>query len=530
MRRIALYSDIHANLPALEAALEHMDQEGVAERYCLGDFVGYGPHPNEVIDRFRQTGDHAIQGNYDRAIGAHLADAGTQFVTPQETLDGAESYAYTVSTITSEAVGFLCGLERETWIDVDGVQLLLCHGTPRHISEVVRPDAAPAVLASLAGDAGADVVCCGHTHVPYHRSVATEHGVYHWVNAGAVGRPRDCDARAAWVEMVLGTREEVLGRVPQDLSCRRVGRGDLWLGIHVHRDAYDVESVIADMESAGLPFTLTEGLRTGSEEREARVSSAGVHPVGAGPTGEAPASHFDVEALWPSTRGHEVVAECVCPLGDRIAAYETLASIFRDRSSVVADSVKRLRYVMRSCRVNPHVDEAGLAAAFNAADLALRTRTGRDAFEAERRRLYGDCGEFDPFTHVLSPSELTYLSGDPAIHEKTLERVYREAGFTVPSTSHGQCPPGDISSELLFVAHCLRRVAHGDIRMAERAKAFFEQHLADWAVLLAVVTAKQAGEPVMRYAGLALDKYLLCESAMFRHARPDRCEMRDTDG
>ena len=81
--------------------------------------------------------------------------------------------------------------------------------------------------------------------------------------------------------------------------------------------------------------------------------------------------------------------------------------------------------------------------------------------------------------------------------------------------------------ELLFVAHCLKRVAAGEVAMAERARAFFEQHLADWAVLLAVVTARQATEPVMRYAGLALDKYLLCETATFRHALPEYCEMRD---
>lgn len=531
MHRIALYSDIHANLPAFQAVLAHVEQAGVTERYCLGDFVGYGPHPNEVIARFGQTGDRSVQGNYDRAIGAHLADAGSRFVTAQETLDGAESYAYTVSSIESEAAAFLCALDREMRLQIDGIEVLLCHGSPRYLSEVVRSDAAPAALMSMARDAGVDVVCCGHTHVPYHRSVATQHGVYHWINAGSVGRPRDGDARAAWVEVIAGTREEVLGRAPEDLSCRRVGRGDLWLGVHVHRVTYDVESVIADMGRAGLPFTLTEGLRTGSEEREARVSSGGVHPLGQTPAVEASASHLDVEALRPAARRHEATAaECFCPLADRIAAYEALASVFRDRTTAVADSVRRLRNVMRSCRVNPHVDEAGLAEAFHAADLALRTRVGRDAFEAERRRLYGDCGEFDPFAHVLSPNELTYLSGDPAVHERTLDRVYREAGFVVPSTAGGQCSSGDIAAELLFVAHCLKRVAHGEVEMAERARAFFEQHLADWGVLFAVVTAKQAAEPVTRYAGLALDKYLLCESATFRHARPDHCEMRGAGG
>ena len=527
MRRIALYSDIHANLPAFEAVLADMDSEDVAERYCLGDFVGYGPHPNEVIARFRKTGDRTVQGNYDRAIGAHLADSGSRFATPQETLDGAESYGHTVSTVEPEAGAFLRDLEHEIRLDIDGARVVLCHGSPRHTTEIVPPDAPPAFLVSLARDAGADVVCCAHTHVPYHRSIPTERGVFHWVNAGAVGRPRDGDARAAWTEVAIGARDEVLGRAPEDLACRRVGETGVWLAVRVHRVSYDVESVVADMEAVGLPVTLAEGLRTGSEEREVMAPSGVSRSVDAAPAGvENPAHPVVVETRRSSSHTRDADGlECSCPLSDRIAAYEALASVFRDRSLDVAESVRRLRSVMQSCHVNPHVDEAVLAQAFRAADLALRTRAGREAFESERRRLYGDSGAFDPFTHVLSASELTYLSGDAAAHADELERVYREAGFVAPSTATGPCRPGDISAELLFMAHCLRQVAHGQIDMAERGRDFFTEHVGDWAVLFAVVTAKQAGEPVMRYAGLALDKHLLCEAATFRRARPDRCEM-----
>ena len=530
MRRIALYSDVHANLPAFEAVLADIDAKGVTERYCLGDLVGYGPHPNDVVARLRRTGDRAVQGNYDRAIGEHLADSGSRFATAQETLDGAESYAYTVRTVERETAGYLRNLERAMRLEVEGVRILLCHGSPRHISEGVPADAAPALLASLARTSGADVVCCGHTHVPYHRSVASERGICHWINAGAVGRPRDEDPRAAWVEVLIGAHDEVLGRAPEDVSCRRVGETALWLGVCVHRVAYDVDSVIADMELAGLPLTLAEGLRTGSEERAVRAPSGVARLAESAPAGpETFASHLGIEAMRPSPRARDaVVIECSCPLADRIAAYESLASIFRDHSLAVGESVRRLRNAMRSCRVNPHVNESALAEAFEAADLALHSQSGRDAFESERGRLFGDCGKFDPFSNVLSPDELTYLSGDPVVHEHVLERAYREAGFEVPSIAGEPCAPGGIAVELLFVAHCLKRVAQGEVAMAERARAFFEQHLADWAVLLAVVTAKQAAEPVMRYAGLALDKYLLCEAATFRHALPEHCEMRVT--
>jgi hypothetical protein len=177
---------------------------------------------------------------------------------------------------------------------------------------------------------------------------------------------------------------------------------------------------------------------------------------------------------------------------------------------------------MRTCRKNPHVDDQAMHAAYLEAVAALKTADGRAAFLAERERLYGDCRRFDPFNHVLSATEITYLTGEEDGNRASLEVVYETADF-VPAEFEGGCV-GHISVEMAFMAHCLVCGAGGD-RLA-LAREFFVEHLADWAVLFAVVTAQQACEPVMRYAGLALDKYLICEAATFRTAVPEYCEAR----
>ena len=82
MRRIAIFSDIHGNLPALDAVLADVDAAGVTERYCLGDLVGYGPDPAGVIDRMRESGIPTVYGNYDEGIAHRRGECGCCYATP----------------------------------------------------------------------------------------------------------------------------------------------------------------------------------------------------------------------------------------------------------------------------------------------------------------------------------------------------------------------------------------------------------------------------------------------------------------
>src|SRR5918992_2621234 len=92
----AVITDIHGNLPALEAALARIDELGIERIYCGGDLVGYGPHPNEVVALVAERGIPTIYGNYDHAIARDLDDCGCAYVTPHDRELGQGSVAWTL--------------------------------------------------------------------------------------------------------------------------------------------------------------------------------------------------------------------------------------------------------------------------------------------------------------------------------------------------------------------------------------------------------------------------------------------------
>lgn len=265
MRRIALFSDVHGNVPALDAVLDDIAVAQVGEVYCLGDLVGYGPDPGGVIERIRRDGIATIQGNYDRGVGNRSGDCGCHYATEQARDDGAASYAFTAGVLTDTDLDWLAALPEQLRLEHEGVRVLLTHGSPRRINEYLLPDREDRQLVRLAEEAGADVVCVGHVHIPYHRSMAARDGCQvHYVSAGSVGKPKDGDPRAGWVEAVIGSADEVRRAAAADGSAAAVGVGSaVWLGAIVHRVEYDIESVAGAMGAAGLPQTLAEALRRG---------------------------------------------------------------------------------------------------------------------------------------------------------------------------------------------------------------------------------------------------------------------------
>lgn len=262
MRRIALFSDVHGNSVALDVVLEEIGGSGIGEVYCLGDLVGYGPDPGGVVERVRASGIPTVRGNYDEGVGTRRGGCGCYYATEQARADGEASYAFTDSALDDRDHGWLAGLPDDIRLEEGGVRILLAHGSPRKINEYLLPDRGDAQLVRLAEQAAADVVCVGHVHIPYHRSAeGTGGGRIHYVSTGSVGKPKDGDPRAAWVEIVLGSREEVTSFAADDGSAGPAGATDVWLGAVVHRVAYDIEKVVTRMAEAGLPATLREALR-----------------------------------------------------------------------------------------------------------------------------------------------------------------------------------------------------------------------------------------------------------------------------
>lgn len=261
MRRIALLSDIHGNRAALEAGLNDIASCALEEIYCLGDLVGYGPEPSQVIERVRSSGIPTVQGNYDEGIGARRGDCGCFYATDVARSDGEASYAFTEAAVDDADHEWLASLPHEIRFDYDGERILLVHGSPRKVNEYLLPDRLDAQLVRLADQAEADIVCVGHVHIPYHRAILTSDGrTIHYVSSGSVGKPKDGDSRAAWVELVLGSRAEVTGAT-HDQAAAAVGASDVWAGTIVHRVTYDVESVATAVIAAGMPAAFAEALR-----------------------------------------------------------------------------------------------------------------------------------------------------------------------------------------------------------------------------------------------------------------------------
>ena len=262
MRRFALYSDIHANVSALEAVYADMAAAGIEERYCLGDLIGYGPDPQGVIDLVRASGDPVIQGNYDEGVASRRGSCGCYYATDQARDDGGRSYDFTDRRLSKGSSAWLLSLPLHIPLEEAGLRVLLVHGSPRKINEYLLLDRTERQLARLARDVGADVVCHGHIHVPYHRSFADPHQperIIHYISSGSVGKPKDGDMRAGWVEVRIGSADEV-GGGGCDAGAAPAGDAGVHVGVVYHRMPYDIDRVARDMRTAGLPETLVTAL------------------------------------------------------------------------------------------------------------------------------------------------------------------------------------------------------------------------------------------------------------------------------
>ena len=241
MRRLALFSDVHGNLPALDAVLADIDALRADEVYCLGDLVGYGPDPAGVIDRVRRLAIPTVRGNYDDGIGNRRGQCGCYYPNEQAKADGAASYAFTDGALNDADHEWLAALPDDIRLEISGLRVLLAHGSPRKINEYLLLDRPERQLARLADEAEADVVCIGHIHIPYHRTVRGGDGrTVHYVSSGSVGKPKDGDPRACWVEIAFGDDREI--------------------ATTFHRVEYDVAAVVSAMRAVRLPDTLGRAL------------------------------------------------------------------------------------------------------------------------------------------------------------------------------------------------------------------------------------------------------------------------------
>jgi putative phosphoesterase len=192
--RIAIFSDVHANLPALDAVLAHIHAQAVDAVYCLGDLVGYAPFPNEVTERIRREQIPTIMGNYDDGVGFERDECGCAYREADEKKRGDQSLAWTKAHVTADHKAFLRTLPHEIRFEADGKRVLLVHGSPRKINEYLFEDRPVSSFQRLAAASNADIIVYGHTHKPYTKLVDN----VLFVNVGSVGKPKDGDWRACY--------------------------------------------------------------------------------------------------------------------------------------------------------------------------------------------------------------------------------------------------------------------------------------------------------------------------------------------
>lgn len=257
MTRIALFSDIHANLPALEAFFADVEARQPDFMYCLGDLVGYNIWPNEVIDEIRKRNIPTIAGNYDFGIGRESDDCGCAYKTEEEKANGAVSIAFTNKIIKPAQRRYLRTLPAhirvEFQLNNDKLNLLLVHGSPRKINEYLFEDRDEKSLLRILKEADADIMCFGHTHKPYHRILDSSEGnqphFRHAINIGSVGKPKDADNRGGYVMLTIDEQSSVLNKDSIEVEFIRF--------------AYDVEKAARAVEASELPNAYAENLRKG---------------------------------------------------------------------------------------------------------------------------------------------------------------------------------------------------------------------------------------------------------------------------
>ncbi len=193
--RIAVLSDIHANVQALEAVMNDIVNQQCEHVFCLGDLALAGPQPKEVMDYvMQQQGAWTIiQGNTDKMIAQYGPEV-VEFLEAQYPVM-ANAIADDITLLDDSHRAFLEGLPPQLSLDVEGCSVLLVHGSPRANNEDILPEMPLEEVEEIISGTKEKLILCGHTHIPCGYQTNTNQTV---VNVGSVGRPMTEQPKACY--------------------------------------------------------------------------------------------------------------------------------------------------------------------------------------------------------------------------------------------------------------------------------------------------------------------------------------------
>ncbi|MBZ0166723.1 MAG: YfcE family phosphodiesterase [Candidatus Omnitrophica bacterium] len=234
--QIAVLADAHTNWPALQAVLDDLKSNKIKEIWYLGDFIGYGPYPVQVIRALRECSTKAIVGNYDLNVLRYPSKK--KLWIRRKDPSKIYSYEWTFKQLKRSDKDYLAQLPQQETAEAFGQRFRMVHGSPEAIDEPLKKDTPKERFAQLARKVREDVVLCGHTHVYFSKKV----GGKYFVNPGSVGRSFDGNQAASYVIL------------------QKSGAG---IAVSHRRVSYEVAKVVSKMRREGFPEDICQSIETG---------------------------------------------------------------------------------------------------------------------------------------------------------------------------------------------------------------------------------------------------------------------------
>lgn len=247
MIQIAIFSDVHGNLPALEAVLKDIDQRGIHQKFCLGDLVDFAPWGNEVIEKIKKLQIPCLMGNHDERIAFDIPVIPLSKHSPEETEARFIAIAHSKKHITVKNKMFLSELPFHLKLNYKIGQrhwnIQLVHSSLDSNDTYLYESEDDEVFLNMLEDSNTDLIVMGHTHLSFKKQFENKKWV---VNCGSVGRSKEENRLASYLVLTLN-EDEIIPEIVQ-LS-------------------YPLEETACQIEESGIPDYYASFLRNENVSR-----------------------------------------------------------------------------------------------------------------------------------------------------------------------------------------------------------------------------------------------------------------------